>query len=236
MPATAARRAVALSPEVEYAIEASGGYGCRVPPRTAPRPRGRTRSAPRRLEQPAATDDRHGVGDHLHLGEDVTGHQDRLPPVGEAAHGGPDLVDAGWLETVGGLVEDQEVGILEQRRVAGTNSEPIALAAVGFCAGLLARHTAAAIGVLLAYLFLWFVRNGPLSQLAWAQRLTPWTPEGNLSAVVGNGSTYEVLVDKQAFEFAERHISLAHGIGYWVALVGVLAVVPGLVFRRRDVT
>ena len=69
----------------------------------------------------------------------------------------------------------------------------VALAAVGFCVGLLARHTAAAIGVLLGYLVLWFVRNGPLSQLAWAQRLTPWTPEGNLSAVVGNGSTYEVL-------------------------------------------
>ena len=37
----------------------------------------------------------------------------------------------------------------------------VALAAVGFCVGLLARHTAAAIGVLLGYLFLWFVRNGP---------------------------------------------------------------------------
>ena len=30
--------------------------------------------------------------------------------------------------------------------------------------------------------------------------------------------------------------ALAHGIGYWVAVVGVLAVVTGLVFRRRDVT
>ncbi len=112
----------------------------------------------------------------------------------------------------------------------------VALAAVGFCAGLLSRHTAAAIGVLLGYLFLWFVRNGPLSQLAWAQRLTPWTPEGNLSAVVGNGSTYEVVVDEQTYETVERHISLAHGIGYWVALVAVLAVVTGLVFRSRDVT
>ena len=107
---------------------------------------------------------------------------------------------------------------------------------VGFCAGLLARHTAAAIGVLLGYLVLWFIRNGPLSQLAWAQRLAPWTPEGNLSAVVGDGSTYEVLVDEQTYEFAERQISLAHGIGYWVAVVGVLVVVTGLVFRRRDVT
>ena len=94
----------------------------------------------------------------------------------------------------------------------------VALAAVGFCVGLLARHTAAAIGVLLGYLFLWFVRNGPLSQLAWAQRLTPWTPEGNLSAVVGNGSTYEVRRStSRPTKCVERHISLAHGIGYWVA-------------------
>ena len=64
----------------------------------------------------------------------------------------------------------------------------VALAAVGFCVGLLARHTAAAIGVLLGYLFLWFVRNALLAELPWAQKLTPWTPEGNLSAVVGNGS------------------------------------------------
>ena len=45
-----------------------------------------------------------------------------------------------------------------------------------------------------------------------------------------------MVVDEQAYETVERHISLAHGIGYWVAVVGVLAVVTGLVFRRRDVT
>lgn len=112
----------------------------------------------------------------------------------------------------------------------------VALAVIGFCVGLIARHTAAAIGVLLGYLFLWFVRNALLAELPWAQKLTPWTPEGNLSAVVGNGSTYGVVIDEQTYETVERHISLAHGIGYWAVVVGVLAVITGLIFRRRDVT
>jgi ABC-2 type transport system permease protein len=112
----------------------------------------------------------------------------------------------------------------------------VALAAAGFCVGLLARHTAAAIGVLLGYLFLWFVRNALLAERPWAQRLTPWTPEGNLTAVVGNGSNYEVVVDERTYQTVEGHISLAHGIGYWVAVVGVLAAFTGLIFRRRDVT
>ena len=49
----------------------------------------------------------------------------------------------------------------------------IALTVVGFCIGLVGRHTAAAIGVLLGYLFVWFVRNAILSETEWAQRLTP---------------------------------------------------------------
>jgi hypothetical protein len=54
--------------------------------------------------------------------------------------------------------------------------------------------------------------------------------------VIGNGASYEVVVDPQTYETVERQISLAHGIGFWVAVVGVLVVVTGLVFRRRDVT
>ena len=45
-----------------------------------------------------------------------------------------------------------------------------------------------------------------------------------------------MVVDLQTYETVERHISLAHGIGYWAAVVGVLVVVTGLIFRRRDVT
>ena len=68
----------------------------------------------------------------------------------------------------------------------------VALAVLGFCIGTIGRHTAAAIGVLLGYLFVWFVRNAMLSESAWAQRLTPWTPEGNLAAVVKGGHQYFV--------------------------------------------
>ena len=59
---------------------------------------------------------------------------------------------------------------------------PVVLAVLGFAIGLVARHTAAAIGVLLGYLVVWFVRNAVLGEQAWAQKLTPWSPEGNMAA------------------------------------------------------
>jgi ABC-2 type transport system permease protein len=117
----------------------------------------------------------------------------------------------------------------------------VALAAVGFCVGLLSRHTAAAIGVLLGYLFIWFVRVGLLSQLGLAQRLTPWSPEGNLQAIVENGHKYFVpirrlTVEGETLDAVERTISLAHGVVYWAVLLLVVVVGALLVFRRRDVT
>jgi ABC-2 type transport system permease protein len=117
----------------------------------------------------------------------------------------------------------------------------VALAAVGFCVGLISRHTAAAIGVLLGYLFIWFVRVGPLSELSFAQRVTPWSPEANLQAIVENGHTYAVPIRRLAEEgevvdTIERTISLAHGIVYWAVLLLVVVVGSLVVFRRRDVT
>ena len=70
-------------------------------------------------QQPSAADDRDRVGDQLHLAQDVAGDQDRLAPVGEAAHRRPDLVDARRVESVGRLVEDQQVRVLEQGRGDG---------------------------------------------------------------------------------------------------------------------
>ena len=70
----------------------------------------------------------------------------------------------------------------------------VALGILGFCIGTIGRHTAAAIGALLGYLFVWFVRNAILSEAAWAQRLTPWTPEANLAAVVNPGHEYFVPI------------------------------------------
>jgi ABC-2 type transport system permease protein len=117
----------------------------------------------------------------------------------------------------------------------------VALAAVGFCVGLISRHTAAAIGVLLGYLFIWFVRVGLLGELSFAQRLTPWSPEANLQAIVENGHKYAIPIHRLAEEgeivdTVERTISLAHGIVYWAVLLVVVVVGSLLVFRRRDVT
>jgi ABC-2 type transport system permease protein len=116
-----------------------------------------------------------------------------------------------------------------------------ALAVVGYCMGLITRHTAAALGVLLGYLFVWFIRNVVLGDQAWAQRLTPWSPEANLGAIVSNGYHYAIPVKKLtegglSVEYLQRQVSLVHGSGYWTVLLAGLIIVALLIFRRRDVT
>jgi len=138
--------------------------------------------------------------------------------------------------------DGQVSGLTQLAQIGGRGTAvAVALAAVGFCVGLLSRHTAAAIGVLLGYLFIWFVRVGPLSELSFAQRLTPWSPEANLQAIVENGHKYAVPIRRLAEEgeivdSVERTISLGHGIVYWAVLLVVVVVGSLLVFRRRDVT
>src|SRR5687768_10808417 len=67
-------------------------------------------------QQPATSDDRHGVRDLLYLSENVAGDEHRLSPASEVLHHGADLVNAGRVETIGRLVEDQQVRVFEQRR------------------------------------------------------------------------------------------------------------------------
>ena len=103
------------------------------------------------------------------------------------------------------------------------------------------RHTAAAIGVLLGYLFVWFVRNVFLGEQAWSQRLTPLAPEANIAAIVHKVSVYEVPVrtlttDGLNVDFVEHTVSLTHGLLYWAVLLLVVVGATWLVFRRRDVT
>lgn len=116
----------------------------------------------------------------------------------------------------------------------------VGLAVLGFCIGLVARHTAAAIGTLLGFMFVWFVRNAVLSGITWAQELTPWSPEGNISAIVDDGSSYSVPIKQLTAEgvqytFVERTISFGQGVAYWAVLTAVVILVAWLVFRRRDV-
>lgn len=124
----------------------------------------------------------------------------------------------------------------------GARSVPpvVVLAVVGFCLGVLTRHTAGAIGVLLASLVVWFVRTGPLSSLAWAQRITPWTPEGNIAAIIERGYTYVVQVEKVTpdgvnIDFVHYTVSLTHGAVYWSILLTLVVLGSLLIFRRRDV-
>jgi ABC-2 type transport system permease protein len=116
----------------------------------------------------------------------------------------------------------------------------VALAVLGFCLGLVTRHTAGATGILLAFTVVAFVRSGPLSSLAWAQQITPWTPEGNLAAIVERGYKYYVSVEKLTpegirVEFAEHTLSLTHGVIYWAILLTVVVTGSLLIFRHRDV-
>ena len=67
----------------------------------------------------------------------------------------------------------------------------IALAVLGFCIGLLGRHTAAAIGVLLGYLFVWFVRNAVLIEARLGPAAHPLDPGGQpLAPWSASGTTY----------------------------------------------
>jgi ABC-2 type transport system permease protein len=130
------------------------------------------------------------------------------------------------------------------RELAGMGARSIlpvvVLAVVGFCLGLLTRHTVGAIGVLLASVAVWFVRVGPLSSLAWAHRITPWTPEGNLAAIVDRGYRYTVPVERATadgrnIDFVQHTVSLTHGAAYWSILLALVVLGSLLVFRRRDV-
>ena len=64
---------------------------------------------------PAAADDHHPVGDGLDLGQQVRGEQHGAAAVGEAAQQAAHPAHALGIEAVGGLVEDQDLRVAEQR-------------------------------------------------------------------------------------------------------------------------
>jgi ABC-2 type transport system permease protein len=116
----------------------------------------------------------------------------------------------------------------------------VVLAVLGFCVGLLTRHTAGAIGILLAVLVVCFIRIAALSSQSWAQRITPWTPEGNIAALIDRGYTYAVPVEKVtregvAVELVESAVSLTHGLVYWSIILTLVIMGSLLIFRHRDV-
>jgi ABC-2 type transport system permease protein len=115
---------------------------------------------------------------------------------------------------------------------------PVALAVVGYCLGLLLRHTAAVVGVLLGYMFVYLVRTVLGQFVPFISELARWTPEANLSAILSKSYTFLVIRRGAGgdMEPVERTIGLAHGLVYWGALLTVLIIGSAVVFRRRDVT
>jgi ABC-2 type transport system permease protein len=116
----------------------------------------------------------------------------------------------------------------------------LVLAVLGFCVGLLTRHTAGAIGILLAALGVCFVRIGVLGEQSWAQRITPWTPEGNIAALIDRGYKYAVPVemmtpDGMTVELVDGAVSLTHGLVYWSIILTLVIMGSLLIFRHRDV-
>jgi ABC-2 type transport system permease protein len=116
----------------------------------------------------------------------------------------------------------------------------VGLAMLGFCIGMVTRHTASPIGLLLGYVVVWFLRMGILGEQAWTQRITPWTPEANLAAIVDHGFTYSVPVERVTsdgveIDYVEHAVSLTHGAIYWSILLVLVVMGSLLIFRRRDV-
>src|SRR6266850_4435945 len=65
-------------------------------------------------DQLAVIDDRHARADLLHLGQYVAGYEDRFALSSQVAQEVAHLYDAGGVEAVRRLIEDQNIGVVEQ--------------------------------------------------------------------------------------------------------------------------
>jgi ABC-2 type transport system permease protein len=113
-------------------------------------------------------------------------------------------------------------------------------AVIGFGLALLTRHTIAAAGTVLGYLFVAFVISGLSSIVTGLQNLKPFLPETNMLAFLQHGYTYQDYVRTVSeagvsMDPIERTISFAHSAGYWSVVVVLVLAVAFAVFRRRDV-
>ncbi|WP_020391611.1 ABC transporter permease subunit [Kribbella catacumbae] len=108
-------------------------------------------------------------------------------------------------------------------------------AALGGVVGVLLRHTAAAIGLVMGYLIL--IEGVFGSFLTKAQ---PWLVRLNFDAFIGHGATYwvqqcESSGGSYSCTSVEKHVSFEHGAWYLGITAVALVVLGALVFRRRDV-
>lgn len=112
-----------------------------------------------------------------------------------------------------------------------------ALAAVlGSVVGLLLRHTAAAIGVVMAYLVL---AEGVFG--SFLQDAQPWLVKLNFDAFVRHDTQYYVeqcntgADGSYMCDYVQKTLSFEHGAWYLVVLTVVVVLIGGWVFHRRDV-
>jgi ABC-2 type transport system permease protein len=105
---------------------------------------------------------------------------------------------------------------------------------VGAALGLMLRHTAAVVGLVLGYAV---VIEGIVVQSFFQGRLQPWSVLKNIEAFVDRGATYYLeTCTPQGCDTVPQTITYTHG---WVLLTCAAVLVVALalaVFRRRDVT
>jgi ABC-2 type transport system permease protein len=114
----------------------------------------------------------------------------------------------------------------------------VAAGLLGAALGLLLRHSAGLVGLLLGYLVVveFIGINAFLGG-----RLTPWAITPNAQAFLHKGYEYNAETCRTeggslACTYAPHVISYTHGWVYLVVLVAALCTAAVLVFRRRDVT
>ncbi|TCC27876.1 ABC transporter permease subunit [Kribbella speibonae] len=109
-------------------------------------------------------------------------------------------------------------------------------AALGCIVGLLLRHTAAAIGVVMAYLVL---AEGVFA--AFLEKAQPWLIKLNFDAFVRHDAQYYVTECKTGADgsylcdYVQKTLSFEHGAWYLAIFTVVLVLLGGWVFHRRDV-
>ena len=125
---------------------------------------------------------------------------------------------------------DESLGQLVLRAVVLV----LAAGVLGAALGLLIRHTAAVVGVLLGYVVL--VEGFAVHALLQG-RLTPFAVVPNAFAFLEKGYPYTAQkCTPEGCTFAEQTVSYTHGWVYLLVLAVIAVVVSVASFRRRDVT
>ncbi|MCW2811132.1 MAG: transporter permease [Friedmanniella sp.] len=128
------------------------------------------------------------------------------------------------------------------RALAGSGGRGVAmvvgLALAGFAIALATRHTAAAIGVLVAYGLVNIGLNILYFLVPGLQKLKSFAPENTLLAFVNGAHTYDSLfpgpTSDSEGQVVSHTISLADGGLYWLVVLAALLTGAWLLFRRRD--